>query len=520
MAAESRNQGVTVHVSEDGLQASLCLRPGIDLEVLTRQFLLEVLQAREISLSERTEHEVDALIERYRLSPDEQIEAVVAEGHAPEHGIDGRLELTQTLREAIEAAALPEPTADGPGDDEQPEAVDYYNQSAFLIVDAGQSIGQVIEPTRGVDGVDVRGRILAAKDGKALDIKPDDTIRTTQEGVLEAEVGGLLSMEGARIRILQELKIPGSVDFSTGNIRFPGRVEIAKGVKDRFSVVATGTIEVRDLVEAAQIESSMDIILHKGMAGRDRGKMVAGRDVQAKYLEGVTALIGRDLVIEKDVASSTVRVGGSCRSPNAQFVGGSLLVAGACQVGVLGSDGESQMEVRLGRLPEIERLAGRGLELLDLLHKGALNARREFEQMTQAAARLSAAQAERMTELQFELETAERHAGPLEKALADLALLMRESTRTELEVIRRLHAGVEVHLGLWIARIRHDVKGPIRIDLDDEGNPRVADLNGSSSQPLAGLAEINPDEEAIELTRLLSEACDQQSDSSGRAEAA
>ena len=54
-------------------------------------------------------------------------------------------------------------------------------------------------------------------------------------------------------KVSNTLEIDQNVDFSTGNIDFPGNVIVHRSVKDCFTVKARDDIEVRGLIEAATL---------------------------------------------------------------------------------------------------------------------------------------------------------------------------------------------------------------------------------------------------------------------------
>ena len=97
---------------------------------------------------------------------------------------------------------------------------------------------------------------------------------------------GYIIMEGDKICVSDVLEL-NNVDHSTGNIDHKGSIHITGNVCDNFTVKAVGNVIVDGVVEGAQILSEGDIIIARGMNGKGKGKIIAGGNVIAKFLESV-----------------------------------------------------------------------------------------------------------------------------------------------------------------------------------------------------------------------------------------
>ena len=75
------------------------------------------------------------------------------------------------------------------------------------------------------------------------------------------------------------MKFP-DVDNSTGNIKFIGNVVRGNFVR---LVGSIGNVEAYGVGKARQV-SEGNIILRRGMTGNNKGRLIAGGDIVAKYI--------------------------------------------------------------------------------------------------------------------------------------------------------------------------------------------------------------------------------------------
>lgn len=501
---------VRLAISDDRLSASVVIEPGSPADQLTPEAVNALMDERGIAPTLRTDF-AHALAALSPATLEEPAKIEVARGKAPVHARDGTLELDANLHApptAHTSGAAHEPGADNPPqDDDAPRAHSHYDRSAFRAstVKSGTKIGVILEPTIGEDGVDVTGRALAAKQGRPCKPLTDETVEITARGEVFARADGIVEHSGNLLRVRKLLEVDNYVDFSTGNIDFPGDVRVSKGVRDCFTVRAGGSLDVADLVEAATLHVALDARLDRGMAARDKGSITVGRDLSAKYLSNVEGFVARDARIHKELTACKLAIGRDLIAPTASVVAGELWVGRSGEVGQLGSDA-GPAAVILGRSAELDKLMREAMEILPLVQQRATKARERLEQLQRATAKLTARQAEELTELEFNLATYQGQVGPVTAALGRVLRVTDRLGRGRLIVHRKITAGTTLWIGNVAAEFRADVKGPIALGLDARGepilfNPRDEahrdDANETaptpiSAQPLTRYAKLLP----------------------------
>lgn len=479
-------------VSPDGVHASLHLRPGLEPTDITPEAIEAILAARGIRPSKITRSAADLIADQILKDPNAVVENIVAEGVAPVHGIDGRFELCDELLER--SRKLAEKSEEGDSN--------HYARSAFIIVEEGEHLGRVHKHSDAQDGQDVRGKILKANPGRPCQMKFDASVEVHPDGSVVSRRKGRLEFNPSSLSVDPVLEVAESVDFSTGNVSFPGDVIIRKGVKDCFTVDVGGNLEIVELVEAATIKARRTILLRRGMAGRGKGELVAGGDLEARYLDGSDIVVGHDLRVQKELTSCSTRVGRAIESPGCTVNGGELHARFGGRVRALGGEAETETIVAVGRDPNFDELVRTLDEMIPAILKRLEKARAELADLQRSAAKLTPAQAESMTSLQFEIMTGQSR---LPKIIAVVEHLLKAYERLDdvtLTVERTIMPGVTISIGANAATIKEPIRGPVTIALDDSGALIMKNPATGTITPLSTKAKLKPAAGALDLNEL------------------
>ncbi len=199
---------------------------------------------------------------------------VVASGIPKKDGIDGEIIDLYSRETKIKLETN--------GDDD----VDYKNLNWLQTVHEGDIICKLVRPTAGEDGTDLYGLPIKAYNGKMPKIPAGNNTSVTEDGLaLVATADGQLSFKGNCFRVDSLLKIDGNVDTAVGNLDVIGSVSINGDVTEGFSIIATGDIIVRGIVEGAYLKAGGSIQVFHGMNGNSKGRLEAGGNINIKYLE-------------------------------------------------------------------------------------------------------------------------------------------------------------------------------------------------------------------------------------------
>ncbi len=464
-----------------GARCKLRIDPGCDPADLDVGSAMAFLDARGVVRTLIEREAVTSLISAAQAEPSAPHEGFVAQGTPPRPGEDARFEFSPEIARQLEAIKqrqealrkAPVPKAGSSGEVPKDSPIDFYNVSAFVIVRRSARIGKVRPATAGVPGSDVHGDPIEAANGKDLTLKIGEGLQLSEDNEVVAEVDGRLVHEKNEIRVEETLRVEGNVDFSTGNIDFPGDVDIGAGVRDRFTVASAGSVHVKELVEAANLDVEQDLTFDTGMAGRDIGTLHVGGALRARYLDGVTGTVDGPCVVDREINNCELSLRSTLESPGVVIRGGVVSVSKRVDIGELGGRGGVHTILRLGWVPELEEISR---ELLTL-GEGLL-------------AEISQRPAARGT-----IYTMGR---PLSKAAA----AWRRVAIVSLTVRRGIHPGVTVVLPGWTAVFKSFVKGPVIIDLGDDHIPRCGPLGSENLVHLGKFADVERSGEIVDLAGL------------------
>ena len=343
---------IKISISRDIMNAYITVeRPGSG-QSLERGDIISALGLRKIVFGVN-EEEIDAMV----AGQDFDSSVLIAEGRRAEHGTDGYIEyLFNTDNEMA-----PKVLSDG--------RVDYYDMNIVTPVCKGDVLCRLYPPTMGADGYNVLGAVLSAKKGKPVLLPRGRNTQPNEAGdALIAVIDGRIKRNGKNIEVIQEFEVKKNVDFSTGNIQFPGSVTVRGNVQSGFEIQSGGDVTIFGLVEKAKITAFGNIILHGGMTGQGLGVLRAGGDIFAKYVEN-SQITASGKITAECIMHSAVRAGVGIEliGKKGLLVGGSAKAGAYVKAVTIGSQFATLTEVEVGSDPkQNDRLKEIEAELLSL----------------------------------------------------------------------------------------------------------------------------------------------------------
>ncbi len=428
-------------------------------------------------------------------------EACVARGQPPVSGGDSTLQLEASIqtrideiesrRAELEDAVSNEP-ANPPSQSDSSEAIDFYEMSPFLIVKRGDQICTLIESTEGEDGTDVFGQTIASKDGKPTLSLNDASVHVAQNGSVTALCSGLLTVTPSSVQVSETLQIPHDVDFSTANINFPGDVHIDGGVMDNFKVRATGEVLIRKLVQSSTIEADKCITLEQGMAGKDKGWIIAHGELHAGYLESIHASVAADCKVDHEITNSTISICGELISPGASLRGGEITIAKQCELNIIGSVQGVETTLVLGSLADLQELLSRSGALIAKATHELEAKQSRYEGFAQSIGKPTPAQIEEQMGMEFEISELRLTLSKLEKANQTLLTTLRTRTSPTLHVHRAIYAKSVIYFPGYKAVFHRDLEGESVLAVDENGGPTL--MHHDKERPLRDVAKVYRDQ--------------------------
>lgn len=475
----SSTPDISIRVVDDGRRAEIHLPPECDAGHLTPALLSIIAADAGVQITADVERRLAEIVRDYKAAPQDLV-ADIAHAVEPTHGTDG----VWTWEQKFDPGAAPTTTVvDGHRTD--------HRASHVLNVVPGASIARIVPPGDGVDGRDVRGAVLPARQGRAPNIRPGVGLQLRADGSVVATVDGVLEVSGGVASVSPLLEIKGSVDFSTGNVDFKGDVQIADGIRDGFHISATGSITVKGIIEGAQIVSGGNLTCPRGVASARRAIIDVGGDIDIGYLRNVSAIVRGNLTCRGELEHSDTIVGGECRCESGSVIGGRLRLTGPATIGTIGSPGWAPTLICVGELPIVAMALRRLDDDLALLQEAIVAKGEAALHLKSRAAGQSASAREQLTELQYELSELRAKAATAGTERSRLQEAMRRGGGAELRVVRIVHPKTKLQHGGAAFEFEKELKGPLTFLLD-AGGAILVRISTQAPRPITEFAHAVP----------------------------
>jgi len=217
------------------------------------------------------------------------------------------------------------------------DKIDYREISPFTIVKKGQVLA-TLKPSRpGKEGMTVRG--VPVPFGSINPEGVTSGTNTVIEGnTIVAAIHGQLVIENNTILNVQDtLVIKGAVDYSTGNIVFPGDVFINGPVSDGFKIFAGGSLTIKQTLDLTRVVTKGDILVSGGIVGKGAALIKSGGSIRTKFIEKCRVAARNSVLVDLEIlhsdvfALNTVEMG-----EKGKIVGGNIYAAHGLRTGAIG----------------------------------------------------------------------------------------------------------------------------------------------------------------------------------------
>lgn len=330
---------VAVSVSSNGMTAAMMLFPPVEMggEKTAEEVLERIKTECEIIFG------IDEQLVRDTITNkvyNKYIE--FAHGKPAERGKDGEIVFAFSAKRSYAPEILPDGSAD------------YKSLKLFERVAEGDVLATALPPEDGVEGMTVKGVAIPAQRGKEKKLPKGKNVKEAEDGKsLIAEKSGRVDFIKGRVEVSDVYHVVGDVDMGVGNVVFDGDVTIDGSVIAGLTIEATGSIEVRGYVEGATLIAGKDIVLRNGMQGMSHGKLEAGGNVVARFIER-TSINARGSVYADYIVQCLITAGDSVvlKGKWGKLLGGVIRAGKEVTANTIGASGSDQTQIELGILPD------------------------------------------------------------------------------------------------------------------------------------------------------------------------
>ena len=339
--------------------------------------------------------------------------------------------------------------------------VDFRTLDLFEPVQEGQLLVTRILATEGAPGATVKGKSIKHKPGKDtlmprgknIDVNPEKT-------EMSAKCSGMVQFINSSVNVSNLYKINGDCDIGVGNIDFDGSVQISGCVRSGHTIKATGSVVVAGVVEAATIIAGGNVEIKSGMQGGDKGRIEAGGNITALYIERGTAIADGSMSVDVSI-KSILEVGGSliAKGKRGAIIGGRASVAESITANYIGALSNVQTEVEVGAMPrkrarlqalekEMERISAEMVKL-DQLDAYLAKTKGKMDQATWDKLYLSGGENRRTNQQALQEDGLE---------VNDLKHEIEHATEGKVHVLNNVYAGTRIIIANDTYKVTDDIQ--------------------------------------------------------------
>jgi uncharacterized protein len=365
--AEQMDCKIELQVTPDRLKAWIRVRPAFGGMPVSEDMIRKSLEDHNIRFGIN-----EALVQR--IVQEGQCEReLIAEGTAPTPGRPAKFE--QLVKES-EHKGVPQEREDG--------RVDYKDLGLYISVTPGTPLLRHIAPTEGTPGTAVDGAAIPAPpatDRAAIPSIGTALSKDDPDVIVATRPGQPYFFENS-VRVDPTLEVD-TVDPSTGNVIFEGNIIIKGPVESGYVVKAGQDLTVLDTVEGADLSAGKNMALLTGIYGKNKSKVIAGGNLEARFLSDCTVRCGGNIEVMDLIAHCSVECEGNIylgkSGGKGQAFGGKLVAMRGIQARLLGSVSEATTLVELAppreilvRLAKVEEQIDAAQKSIDLIEKKLL----------------------------------------------------------------------------------------------------------------------------------------------------
>lgn len=337
---EPENSRAEIIVQTDGMEASITLYPPKHGgSMLDEEGIRNALNLAGIRYGI-----IDEIVSELASDPEYHRPYTIAEGIPPLSGGNGGIDYI------FDTSNTPNLEADASG------KVDFREINIIKSIGKNKVLARKIEPKPGKDGIDVYGAPIPFTKGEEIEWKLGANVTLSPDGreALSTITGRPVLDRSGFLRVDEVVHLE-NVDFSTGNVDFPGTIIVEEKIADGFTLTTDGSLIIKKSVGKVFLKAKGDVVLSGGFMGRGQGTIHAEGEIYAKFVEQGKMISGKSVFIEEasmhsDItAEEDVVVSGG----RGEIIGGDIIAGRSILCNKLGAVVETKTILTVGTPPEI-----------------------------------------------------------------------------------------------------------------------------------------------------------------------
>ncbi|MCK5541180.1 MAG: DUF342 domain-containing protein [Desulfobacterales bacterium] len=233
-----------------------------------------------------------------------------------------------------------------PGKVDSEGRIDFKERGEIPFVEKDTFLAAKIFPEDGIAGINVLGEIMPVEEPLDMVFVAGTGVRESDDGVkIYADIDGQPNLDPlGNISVFPELKIDGDVCFESGNVEFDGNIIVSGMIKEGFTVKgASLTIEQ---IEGAEVDLTGDLSVSSGIV--DANLIKVKGNIQAKYVNNSKIYGFGDLIVQKEILDSKIRVSGACINEGGTIIASDISAKMGIDAGNIGTMGSRPSTLKVG----------------------------------------------------------------------------------------------------------------------------------------------------------------------------
>jgi uncharacterized protein (DUF342 family) len=265
--------------------------------------------------------------------------------------------------------------------------IDYKEIDIICSANKDDLLIKKIPATQGTSGTDVFGNVVPGKFGKDFNITagagtykdPSDAsiIKAASDGII------VFNQKSLILEVQKLYSIPGSVDFSTGNVHVKSSVDIGGDVKTGFSISTPYNINVKGRIEPATIDCEGNLNVKGGIVGDGKQIIKVGGDIHTGYIRDQHIICTGGVYAGTEISGSIIESGDDVTlvKPEGRIVGGKIIAGSKIVAGSAGNKYDVPTLLEVGANFEHRERYIKKFEQINESHKQAETIKKKIDLM-------------------------------------------------------------------------------------------------------------------------------------------
>jgi len=217
------------------------------------------------------------------------------------------------------------------------DTVDHRARSPFVIVKKDMPLAKLKRLKPGIEGKNVHGDNVKFSVTQPEGLVGGGENTRMEDRYLFSNINGQLTISKKVASVRESLIITGSVGYGTGNIIFPGNVEIHGSVSDGFKIYSGGSVTIKQTFDVTEAVTKGDLNVAGGIIGRGRAQMKVGGTLKTKFIENSHVACRKTINVDLEILNSKVyTLENLVMGDKGRIVGGEIYALAGVRAGSIG----------------------------------------------------------------------------------------------------------------------------------------------------------------------------------------